>query len=140
MQTLKTGIPHNFIGALASGLCLVHCLLTPIVFAVQGSLLAHGHEHPYWWGLLDSFFLVVSFLAVWRSSKTTTKNWVRYALWISWLFLSAIILNEKMTFVPAPEFAIYFPTIALIGLHLYNRKYCFCTNNSCCIHTDRKSN
>jgi len=139
MYILRAKFPHNLIGALASSLCLLHCIATPLLFAVQASMLAHEVEHPEWWGTLDVIFLIISLLAVWQSSKTTAKTWVRYALWMSWLFLSIVILNEKLSILSLPELAIYFPTIALIGLHLYNRKYCHCKDDGCCVHSKEQT-
>jgi len=30
------------------------------------------------------------------------------------------------------ELVVYIPAIALVGLHLYNRKYCKCEDDTCC--------
>lgn len=57
---------------------------------------------------------------------------MKYALWISWAVLAGILLNEKLTLLEIPEAAIYFPTVALVALHLYNRKYCQCAGKNCC--------
>jgi len=46
--------------------------------------------------------------------------------------LFIIIMNEKMAWFSLSEQAIYFPALALIALHLYNKKYCQCNNNKCC--------
>ena len=127
----------NLVGIIASTLCLIHCLLTPVIFIAQAGLAHHEHEHghahgPEWWGLIDVFFLVISFIAVYRSSLLNTKVWVSYALWFSWIALAFIIFNEKLGFLHLPELLILIPTISLIGLHIYSQKYCDCDED--CIH------
>ena len=124
MNTFRLTSKSDIIGSKASFLCLVHCVATPFLFVAQAEILGQGEAHPIWWGLLDVFFLIISYFAVWWSGQTTTKPWIRSALWISWIILAVIVLNEKLSVVPLPEVAIYFPAISLIVLHLYNRNYC----------------
>ena len=113
------------LGAITGGLCLAHCLITPALFAIQPYFFSIA-EQPSWWKYLDYIFLVVSFFAVYSSTRNTTKKWVGYALWSSWILLTVVILNEKLEILPLPETIIYLPTLALIGFHLYNKKYCSC--------------
>lgn len=120
------------LGVAASSLCLVHCLATPFLFTIQAGNLHHHHLHPFWWGLLDIFFIFVSLVAVYWSARNTSKKWMKYALWISWVLLTAVILNEKLEVMHITESFIYFPSISLVVLHLYNRKYCQCVDDSCC--------
>ncbi|WP_350288640.1 MerC domain-containing protein [uncultured Croceitalea sp.] len=133
MSTFKA-LSSNNIGAIASVLCLIHCLATPFIFLVQAGVLAFENSHQQWWGLLDLVFLVISLLAVWRSGKTTSKPSLGLALWISWIFLAFIVLNEKLTLFQLPEETIYFPSLALVFFHLYNKKYCKCKGEECCTH------
>jgi len=135
-KTIKLTTTANILGAAASALCLVHCLITPLLFTVHT---AHQHGHgssPVWWGLLDMLFIGISFLAVFWSVKNTSKNWMKYALWISWILLAGIIVNEKIQIMMLAEVLIYIPSMALVVLHLYNRNYCQCSDESCCAHTD----
>ncbi|MDO6759511.1 MerC domain-containing protein [Tamlana sp. 2_MG-2023] len=123
------------IGAIASALCLIHCVATPVIFIAQSCAVACSHENtPTWWGLIDYFFLIISFFAVYRSTQTTSKNWMKTALWLSLLALFMVILNEKMAWFHLVEQIIYLPAIALITLHLYNRKYCQCQSDKCCVN------
>ena len=122
----------DIIGIIASTLCFVHCLITPfLLVAYTGSLI--GETHTWWWGTLDLIFLAISFFAVYWSARTTSKAWVKHALWYSWLFLSLLILNEKLELWHLPEEIIYIPAIGLIVLHFYNRHYCHCEDENCCI-------
>ena len=45
----------DFIGALASSLCLVHCLLTPVLFIVKActSSASCCAGAPVWWQVID---------------------------------------------------------------------------------------
>ncbi len=119
------------VGALASGLCLIHCVATPFLFVLQ-PLSVSEEAAPLWWQSLDYIFLVVSFFAVYWSAVNTSKRWMRYALWISYVVLALAILNEKFEVLHLGEFLTYIPATSLIGLHLYNQKYCQCADETCC--------
>ncbi|QXP80324.1 MULTISPECIES: MerC domain-containing protein [Winogradskyella] len=120
------------LGAMASALCLVHCVATPFLFIVQSCSVATCSKTPTWWGFIDSFFLIISFFAIYRSAQTSGNSWVKPVLWVSWGLLFFIIVNEKIAWFSIPEYWIYIPAIALIVLHLYNRKYCQCNSDKCC--------
>jgi len=120
------------IGVMASTLCLIHCIATPFIFIIQSSSITCCNEVTTWWSFLDYFFLIISFFAVYRSTQITSINWVKPSLWISWLLLFIIIINEKIALLSLGEKIIYVPAIALISLHLYNKKYCQCNLNKCC--------
>ena len=111
------------LGATASILCLIHCLVPPFIFVAQANSAVHHVEVPLWWGILDFFLLAISLFAVYWTTKTTAKTWMKYAFWASWFILSFVILNEKMALISLAEEAIYFPSLALVFLHLYNQKY-----------------
>jgi len=122
----------DIIGMLASGLCLLHCTLTPFIFIAHAHMGGHEASAPVWWKVLDYGFLAISFLAVYWSVKTTSKSWMKTAFWATWSILFIILMNEKVGWLPIPEFAIYFPSIGLVFLHLYNQKYCQCKDEECC--------
>ncbi len=122
----------DVLGAAASGLCLIHCLATPLLFIAQSCSMTCCEASPSWWSSLDYVFLIISFFAILRSNQTTSKVVIGRALWVSWGVLAFIILNERFDFIPLPEYAIYIPALALIILHLYNQKYCQCGDD--CIH------
>ncbi|WP_010136220.1 MerC domain-containing protein [Ochrovirga pacifica] len=128
------GKRSDLIGALVSGLCLVHCLATPLLFLAKTCSDSHCIGAPNWWKFFDSIFLVLSFIAVFWSSKNSSKNWMQLSLWFSWSTLAFVVLNEKFHWFALAEFYIYFPTLALVFLHIYNRKYCQC-DTGCCAHT-----
>ncbi len=127
----KLSINSDPIGAMASSLCLIHCVATPLIFIIQP--LATEEAAPAWWKSLDYIFLLVSFFAVYWSVRNSSKNWMKYALWIFWTALALAIFNEKMELFSLTEFSIYIPAIGLVFLHFYNRKYCQCTDEECCV-------
>jgi hypothetical protein len=135
MNTFQFTSKSDIIGAMASSLCLIHCLATPLLFVTQAGILGIGDSYLEWWGIIDVIFLIVSFIAIWWSSKNTSKRWVRFALWVSWLLLALVIINEKLSLFPLFEEAIYVPSISLVFLHLYNRKYCRCKEGECYVHS-----
>lgn len=120
------------VGIVASGLCLIHCLATPLLFVVQSQMLCCDAPTPFWWKALDILFVVISFGAVYWSTKNSSKTWIKYAMWFAWFALSAIIINERVAIVSIPEYAIYIPSLTLIFLHYYNNKYCKCSEDECC--------
>jgi len=126
-------IKSDSIGIMASTLCFLHCLATPLLFIGHVSASPIKEHYPLWWGTLDVLFLGVSFFAVYWSTLTTSKTWIKYAFWFSWILLSLTIMTEKLELWPLPEVAIYPPTIGLIVLHFYNRRYyCNCEEKNCC--------
>jgi len=122
----------DFIGAFASGLCLIHCIATPFIFIAQTCSATCCVEAPKWWTAIDILFIGISFFAVYWSAKNSSKSWMVNALWMSWIGLCFVILNEKLQLLSLPESIIYVPAVALVGLHLYNKKYCQCKDENCC--------
>lgn len=118
-------------GAMASGLCMLHCLATPFLFVTQSELASDHSASPQWWGAIDFVMLGVSLLAVYWSVKNTSAHWMKYGLWICWVALALFILFDKFVgHVHGHYF--YLPAIGLVVLHLVNRKYCQCADDSCC--------
>ena len=113
------------LGAVASGACLIHCIATPFLFAVHAEFHHHieqAHLTPLWWSFIDILFLVLSFYAVYLSSRQANLRAVKIGFYGGWIGLAVIIINEKINLFPLAEWWIYIPSIALIFLHLYNRK------------------
>lgn len=124
------------IGALASGLCLIHCVATPFLFVAQAATCSAAaaccDASPAWWGWLDYGFLAISLLAVYFSAQHSPISWMPSALYTSWFVLGLIILNERMGWMELIEEAIYIPAMSLVVLHLYNRRQCQCADDACC--------
>ncbi len=56
---------------------------------------------------------------------------MKYALYASWAILTLLIVNEQLAIFQCNEMLHYLPAIALIGLHLFNRKQQKCHTQSC---------
>ena len=123
-------LKSDITGASASGLCIIHCATTPILFLANLSVLPCCETIPLWWHLLNYLFLTVSFIAVMSAVKKSTKAWLGIAFIVSWTFLFLAILVETFKIVIIPEVFNYIPAFCLIALHLYNRNYCTC--DDCC--------
>ncbi len=121
------------IGILSSGLCMIHCLATPFFFIAATCTATCCNGAPTWWQWLDYFFLVVSFVAVNRSTSITDSKIVKIGLWLSWVSLVIFILNAKFLWFHTSPNTKFIPAFTLIGLHLYNlstkTKKC---ENDCC--------
>jgi len=120
------------IGIIASGLCFVHCLITPFLFVAKMCSVSCCATAPTWWKSIDFIFLVVSFFAIYWSTLNTSKNFVKSAFWLSWLLLSFVLVNEQTQWIFVSRFAIFLPAFALIFLHIYNIRYCQCRKTECC--------
>ncbi len=129
----KAILQSDLMGALASGLCVVHCVATPFLFIAQTcSVTGCCETSPGWWSSMDYLFVGITFFAVYHSSARTTKSWVKYALYATWICLTFLIFNEKFALFPIAEWWKYGTAFSLIGLHLYNLKYCQCPEEECC--------
>lgn len=122
------------LGMLASSLCLIHCIATPFLFLAHTA--SHAADHhvskPLWWKSMDFIFLALSFIAVYRSTQTTSRPIMKYLFWSLWGILFASILNEKLELIHLGESIIYVVTLSLVALHFYNQKYCKCDDEKCC--------
>jgi hypothetical protein len=123
----------DLFGLIASSLCMVHCLITPLIFVVQACTTSCCDAGPWWWSLIDYFFLVISLVAIYYSAKTTSLKWMPFALYLSWGVLTLLMLHERFYYFDIPHTVIYIPAFSLVFFHLYNRKYCTCEKVSCCV-------
>ena len=120
------------LGAFASGLCMIHCLATPFLFVASACTKSCCSAAPAWWKWIDFVFLFISLFAVYRSTLTTTKSWIKTALWLAWGALFCFVLLEQSHEVILSEGFKYTSAFVLIGLHLYNLKFCQCKAGECC--------
>ena len=131
---MKLTIQHpDTIGAINSSICVIHCFATPFLFLTQAQTsLVEPSTVPLLWQLLNYVFIVVSFFAVNRTVKNSSNQLVKSLLWVSWVLLSTLILNEQFEIMHMPELLTYFAGISLASLHIYNLKYCQCEDENCC--------
>jgi len=133
MKIINFTSRSDIIGATASAMCFIHCLVTPFLFVAYSNTAIIGDTHPWWWGILDIVFLVISFFAVYWSTYNTSKQFVKYTFWTLWMLLALIIINEKWKIAHIAEVFIYLTTLGLVFLHFYNRRYCQCEDDKCCV-------
>jgi len=123
----------DLFGVFASSLCMVHCLVTPLIFVVQASTTVRCSEiGPFWWRTLDYLFLVISIAAIYHSAKATSLSWMPKAMYTCWGILAFLIINSGLNLLPIPHMLVYLPAFSLVFLHLYNRDYCRCNEEVCC--------
>ncbi|MEM9821484.1 MAG: MerC domain-containing protein [Bacteroidota bacterium] len=131
---VKTRPKSDVIGAMASGLCVLHCLATPFLFIAQTCSVSDCcNSGPVWWSAIDYLFVGITFFAVYHSSKSTSQDWVKYALYTTWVMLTFLVLNEKLGFLPIAEYWKYLTAFGLISVHMYNLKFCQCVEEPCCV-------
>ena len=121
----------DYLGMLASGLCLIHCLATPFLFIAKTCSATCCEETPVWWKTIDVLFLTISFFAVLASTKKSINKTIQVLMWLAWLAISFVILNEYLNLITLFDKAIYIPAISLIVLHIYNLKFCQCKEKCC---------
>lgn len=126
-------VKSDILGSISSLLCLIHCIASPFILIGLSSAVYNNTGLASWWGMLDFIFLAISFYAVYISAKQSSKKLVSFGLWFSWLFMFAIIANEKIGLLELVEEIIYLPSLALVFLHIYNLKYCTCKESECCV-------
>ena len=127
-------IKADVFGAIASLLCLAHCFATPILFFSHSSISSEIQLTPIWWETLDFSFLAISFLAIYRSTQTTTKRIMKYLLWSFWALLFTFVLNEKMSVINISGIYGDLSAVILSLLHIYNLSFCQCKDDNCCVH------
>ena len=127
-------IKADVVGVISSLLCLIHCFATPILFFSHSSISSEIQLTPIWWETLDFSFLAISFLAIYRSTQTTTKRIMKYLLWSFWSLLFTFMLNEKMSIINISGIYGDLSALILALLHIYNLSFCQCKDDNCCIH------
>ena len=125
-------INSDRIGVVSSGLCILHCFATPFLFLSQSSLIFISVDFTLTWFILNYVFLFISFIAIYHSVKNSTKRFIRIFLYLFWVVLTGLIINESLEIFSIPEAATYFSASSLICLHIYNLRYCRCDDEDCC--------
>ena len=114
------------IGIAASSLCLVHCLLMPVLMAVwlekdtcvaggKGCIREGGFNYDY-------LFLAFSGLAIWLASGHCQKQWLKRLMWTCFGLLTAGVLLEPH--LAGAHLATFPAAIGLAVAHLLNWQTC----------------
>jgi hypothetical protein len=106
----------DYIGITGSVLCIIHCLITPILL-ISSSLLADRTLRIGFLSL-DYVFIGVNIVAVYLATRRASQRFVKVGLWtFLGLFAGALLLEDVHE---AFEYLAYFASAGLIGLHLLN--------------------
>ena len=134
-QIMKITIKNpDYLGVISGGLCIFHCIATPLLFISNAELAGHGT--PIEWQLLNFGFVGLSFLAIRNSAKNSSNSTVKVLFYILWAILFGLILNESIHVFHLPELATYTSAFSLCCLHVYNLKYCQCDDENCCVNDE----
>ena len=120
------------LGAIASGFCILHCLLTPLLFAAQSLSIKNLEGASIWWKNLDFIF------SIYRSTKLSTNSLIKISFWIFWIIIFFLILNEKFLWFEIEEIFIFTTASTLICLHIYNLNFCQCKTDECCVSSNKR--
>ncbi len=121
LSTEKLKISDMF-GASISGLCALHCALSPLLFIskpLTTGLTDHHHHGNSFWAVLDFVFLALSLVAVWYSSTHTSIKASKWLLWLAWFALAFGIVAEHAD-IPNGTWLMYAGSISLIIIHIRN--------------------
>ena len=123
---------YDSLGALASGLCMIHCIATPFLFIASACTVSCCSATPLWWQWIDYAFLGISLFAVINASKSSANKFIKYGLWISWAGLFLFLLNAKFLWFSLSINLKYIPALSLVSLHIYNLRFGRCKKDECC--------
>ena len=120
----------DYLGAIAGVLCIIHCIITPLLFLINAELATNQTLLAL--QVVGYIFLIVSFFAVYKSALNTTNDIVKVLFFVFWGFLLFLILNESFGIFRIAETYTFISAFSLSALHIYNLKYCKCKDQNCC--------
>lgn len=112
----------DILGAASSALCIVHCIISPLIFAVapfigySDSVTNHDHGKGMW-DFMDVIFLILGLIAV---QFTKVKfGIIKKILWASWFVLAMGLGLDRLGSQPG-HFLMYTGSSGLIFTHIIN--------------------
>ncbi|WP_418887632.1 MerC domain-containing protein [Leeuwenhoekiella marinoflava] len=102
----------DILGVYAAFFCLIHCILSPILFLLPLRLL----HNP----VIDISFLIIGLFPLIKVLHSTSSVYLKILLAASWLLIATSIALE--TFLHKETLLIYFGAAGLITGHLVNYK------------------
>lgn len=119
MKTALLRQKADYVGITGSVLCIVHCLVTPLL-VMTSTLLNHDTLRVGFLGL-DYLFIGVNIVAVWSASRHTSPM-IAVALWgFLSLFAAGLLLEDVHE---GFEYGAYAASVGLIITHFANIRYC----------------
>ena len=131
MMTLTTK-NSDYLGAVAGILCIIHCIITPLLFIINAELATKNTLFGL--QMIGYLFLIISFFAVYKSALNTTNKTVKVLFFVFWSFLLFLILNESFGVFRIAETFTFISAFSLSALHIYNLNYCQCADENCCVN------
>ena len=122
----------DYIGAISGVLCIIHCIITPLLFLINAELATK--QTLFTLQFIGYVFLIISFFAVYRSALNTTNNIVKVLFFLFWGSLLFLILNESFGVFHVAETFTFISAFSLSALHIYNLNYCQCADENCCVN------
>ena len=116
MKTDNLSRKADYIGITGSVLCIIHCLITPVLLLttslLQDSALRVGYLS------LDYVFIGVNIIAVYFATRHYAPVHIRVGLWgFLFLFATALLLEET---APVFQYIAYAASAGLVITHLLN--------------------
>ena len=114
---MKTKHLHDKLGIWSSILCIIHCLIVPLV-----AMIGKGydlHHNPYW-DFLQIVFVLIGFWAIKHATSHSPFLWLKAAFWLTFgalvwsLFIHHSTLGHVLNYGGAT---------GIILLHLVNMYY-----------------
>lgn len=119
MKSSLTSHKADYIGITGSVLCLIHCLITPVLLVTSTLFKDDLIRSSYL--SLDYVFIVVNIVAVYFATRNAPAQ-IRTALWGFLALFAVCIMLEDVSEIF--EYAAYVASLGLVGSHLYNIRYC----------------
>ena len=113
-------------------LCIIHCIITPLLFMINAELATKNTLFGL--QMIGYLFLIISFFAVYKSALNTTNKIVKVLFFVFWSFLLFLILNESFGVFRIAETFTFISAFSLSALHIYNLNYCQCADENCCVN------
>ncbi|WP_420149546.1 MerC domain-containing protein [Spirosoma sp.] len=106
----------DYIGITGSVLCIIHCLITPIL--LMTTALMQDEKLRVGYLSLDYVFIGVNIIAVYFATRHYAPPVIKKSLWgFLGLFTIALLLEEVN---PAFEYLAYVASFGLVTSHLFN--------------------
>jgi hypothetical protein len=116
MKTDLLSRKADYIGITGSVLCIIHCLITPILL-MSTALMKHD-ELRFGYLSLDYVFIIVNIIAVYFATRHHASPVIKRALWgFLTLFAVAIVLEDTNELF---EYLGYAASAGLVVTHLVN--------------------
>jgi hypothetical protein len=118
MKINNEAIKSDQTGITSALICTVHCMIVPALLLIKlHTKSIFQLPLPNWWDKLDYAFLLISFYAVYHSSKHCVYKKIKTSLWIFWtMFAIAIVFEQKLHWMA------YVASAGLITTHYINLK------------------